>query len=104
MAALANAGELLAMVEAIRGQRDSLVEWLRGRGLAVASSDANFVLFGGLGDAHQVWQRLLDAGVLVREVGPPGWLRVTIGTPAEMDAFRTALAAVLAAAVTEGAR
>jgi histidinol-phosphate aminotransferase len=51
-----------------------------------------------------VWQRLLDAGVLVREVGPPGWLRVTIGTPAEMDAFRTALAAVLAAAVTEGAR
>jgi histidinol-phosphate aminotransferase len=104
LAALANTGELLAMVDAIRAQRDSLVEWLRGRGLAVASSDANFVLFGGLGDAHQVWQRLLGAGVLIREVGPPGWLRVTIGTPAEMGAFRTALAAVLAATVAEGAR
>ena len=34
-------------------------------------------------------------GVLVREVGPPGWLRVSIGTPGEMSAFRDALAGVL---------
>jgi histidinol-phosphate aminotransferase len=33
--------------------------------------------------------------VLVRETGPPGWLRVSIGTPAEMAAFRAALAEVL---------
>jgi histidinol-phosphate aminotransferase len=38
-----------------------------------------------------VWQALLDLGVLVREVGPPRWLRVTVGTPAEMTAFQTAL-------------
>src|SRR2546423_214371 len=71
--------------------------WLRGHGLDVADSDANFVLFGGLGDRRAVWRGLLGAGVLVREAGPPGWLRVTIGTPAEMAAFRSALTGVLTA-------
>jgi histidinol dehydrogenase len=94
-AALAHAGELLAAVADIRAERDSLVAWLRGRGLAAADSDANFVLFGEFGDSHAVWQGLLDRGVLVRETGPPGWLRVSIGTPAEMTAFRDALTAVL---------
>ena len=32
-------------------------------------------------------KRLLDRGVLIRDVGLPGWLRVTAGTPAETDAF-----------------
>ncbi len=53
------------------------------------------MLFGTFHDRRAVWQRLVDQGVLIREVGPPGWLRVTIGTPREMDAFRTALEAVL---------
>jgi histidinol dehydrogenase len=94
-AALARAGALLATVADLRAERDSLVDWLRGRGLAAADSDANFVLFGEFGDSHAVWQGLLDRGVLVRETGPPGWLRVSIGTPAEMTAFRDALTAVL---------
>ena len=98
-AALAHAGELLAMVEAVRVQRDGLVDWLRRRGLTVADSDANFVLFGEFGEPHAVWQRLLDLGVLIREVGPRGWLRVSIGTPAEMEAFGAALDAALAAGV-----
>jgi histidinol-phosphate aminotransferase len=72
------------------------VAWLRQRGLAAADSDANFVLFGEFGDRHAVWQGLLDRGVLIRETGPPGWLRVSIGTAAEMDTFRTALDEVLA--------
>ena len=94
-AALAHADGLLATVADLRAERDGLVDWLRGRGLAAADSDANFVLFGRFGDSHAVWQGLLDRGVLVREVGPPGWLRVSIGTPAEMTAFRDALTAVL---------
>jgi len=69
--------------------------WWAGCAGAAADSDANFVLFGEFGDSHAVWQGLLDHGVLVREVGPPGWLRVSIGTPAEMGAFRGALAEVL---------
>jgi histidinol-phosphate aminotransferase len=96
--ALAHSGELLASVAAIRSERDAVVTWLRQQGLVVADSDANFVLFGRLADRRAVWQALLDRGVLIREVGPPDWLRVSVGTPAEMAAFRDALAAVLAQA------
>jgi len=94
-AALAHAAEPLATVAALRAERDGLVGWLRQRGLTVADSDANFVLFGKFDSRHEVWQGLLDRGVLVREVGPPRWLRVTVGTPEEMAAFRSALAEVL---------
>jgi histidinol-phosphate aminotransferase len=94
--ALRHASELLATVAVLRSERDALVAWLRQRGLAAADSDANFVLFGEFGDRHAVWQGLLDRGVLIRETGPPGWLRVSIGTAAEMDTFRTALDEVLA--------
>ncbi len=90
-AALAHAGEPLATVAALRAERDALVGWLRERGLTAVDSDANFVLFGEFADRRQVWQGLLDRGVLIREVGPPGWLRVSVGTPGEMAAFRSAL-------------
>ena len=94
--ALAHAGELLATVAVLRSERDELVRWLRSRGLTAADSDANFVLFGEFGDRHAVWQGLLDRGVLIREVGPPGWLRVSVGTAEETAAFRAALDEVLA--------
>jgi len=94
-AALAHAGELLTAVSAIRAGRDELTGWLRARGLSVADSDANFVMFGTFAGRRAVWQALVDRGVLIREVGPPGWLRVTIGAPREMESFRTALEAVL---------
>jgi histidinol-phosphate aminotransferase len=96
LAALEHAAVLLASVEAIRAERDALVGWLRAQGLAVADSDANFVLFGTFTDRRAIWQDLLGRGVLIREVGPPQWLRVSIGTAEEMAVFRAALAAVLA--------
>ena len=52
------------------------------------------MLFGHFADAHAAWQALLDRGVLVRDVGLPGWLRVTAGTAEEIDAFLTALGEV----------
>jgi histidinol-phosphate aminotransferase len=94
-AALAHRDEPLATVQTLRTERDALVDWLRARGLAVAGSDANFVLFGHFPDRHQVWRGLLDQGVLIRETGPAGWLRVTVGLPDEMTAFRDALDKVL---------
>ncbi len=89
--ALRHADELLARVDDLRLERDLVVDWLRGRGLQVADSDANYVLFGRFADRHAVWQGLLDRGVLIRETGPDGWLRVSVGTPEEMAAFRAAL-------------
>jgi histidinol-phosphate aminotransferase len=94
--ALIHADDLLARVADLRAERDATVTWLRSIGLRAADSDANFVLFGVLPDRHQVWQRLLDRGVLIRETGPDGWLRVSIGTSAEMAAFRAALHEALA--------
>jgi histidinol-phosphate aminotransferase len=93
--ALAHAPEMLAKVDQLRQARDDLAQWLAAQGLQVAESDANFVLFGRFADRHAVWQALLDSGVLIRETGPEGWLRVSAGTPAEMQAFKEALAAVL---------
>ena len=89
--ALTYVDELLAHVDDLRAERDATVAWLREQGLEVADSDANFVLFGRFADRHAVWQGLVDRGVLIRETGPEGWLRVSIGTADEMAAFRQAL-------------
>jgi histidinol-phosphate aminotransferase len=91
LAALRHAPELLGRVDDLRAERDRTVDWLRGEGLEVADSDANFALFGRFADRHAVWQGLLERGVLIRETGPEGWLRVSIGTADEMAAFRQAL-------------
>jgi histidinol-phosphate aminotransferase len=105
-AALAHGSEALARVEQLRTERDATVRWLRATGWRAADSDANFVLFGTFADRHAVWQGLLDRGVLIRETGPDGWLRVSIGTADEMAAFRSALIEVTGeplAHVTSGA-
>jgi len=94
-ALLDHAPTLLAQVDALRAERDGLAAWLDGQGLEVADSEANFVLFGRFGDRRRVWQGLLGRGVLVRETGPEGWLRVSVGTPEETATFRRALTEVL---------
>jgi histidinol-phosphate aminotransferase len=91
LAALRHAPELLGKVDDLRAERDATVAWLREQGLEVADSDANFALFGRFADRHVVWQGLVDRGVLIRETGPDGWLRVSIGTAEEMAAFKQAL-------------
>jgi histidinol-phosphate aminotransferase len=91
LAALRHAPELLGRVDDLRAERDATVAWLREQGFEVADSDANFVLFGRFADRHAVWQGLVDRGVLIRETGPDGWLRVSVGTRDEMAAFGQAL-------------
>ncbi|HEY0126480.1 MAG TPA: histidinol-phosphate transaminase [Blastococcus sp.] len=90
-AALAHTDALLATVDEVKAQRDRIVAALAAMGLTSVPSDANFVLFGHFADASAAWQALLDRGVLVRDVGLPGWLRVTAGTTDETTAFLTAL-------------
>lgn len=93
--ALANSREMLGQVEVLREQCQLIQRWLRNQGLQVVPSQANFCLFGRFADRHAVWSDLLDRGVLVRETGPAGYLRVSAGTPTEMAAFREALTEVL---------
>jgi histidinol-phosphate aminotransferase len=91
LAALEHTDTLLGYVEQLKAERDRLVAELRATGYEVTESDANFVQFGRFDDSHAVWQQILDRGVLVRDNGVPGWLRVTAGTPDENDAFLSAV-------------
>jgi len=92
VAALRHARELLATVESIKAQRDRMIRELGELGYRPWASEANFVLFGGVDDPGAVFRALLDEGVIVRDVGIPGTLRVTAGTPEETDRFLAALA------------
>ena len=94
LAAISHADELLGQVDMLRNERDALSAWLASEDLDVLPSGANFLLFGKFADRHAIWQGLLDHGVLIRETGPAGYLRVSIGTPQENEAFRDALVAV----------
>ena len=95
--ALSFADELLAGVDTLISQREIVQAGLSKLGLNITPSEANFLLFGGFKQpADQIWQKLLDRGILIRDVGLLGQLRVTIGTAAENQAFLSALTEVLA--------
>jgi histidinol-phosphate aminotransferase len=89
-AALRHADATLGSVAKLVAERGRVVDALSRLDFQVVPSDANFVLFGRFADAHAVWRSYLDRGVLVRDVGIAGHLRVTIGTQEENDAFLSA--------------
>jgi histidinol-phosphate aminotransferase len=99
--ALAHVGELMDHIALTQRERERVAAELSAmRGMEVMASDANFLCFSTPVPARRLWRGLLDRGVLLRDVsGYPtleGHLRVTVGTPAENDAFLRALAAELA--------
>ena len=88
--------ELLAEVSKLASDRDAMAKALTEMGLKVIPSDSNFILFGGFeSSSNQLWQKLLAEGVLIRDVGLPGYLRVTIGNDAENSQFLKALKGAL---------
>jgi len=94
VAALRNSDVMLGMVDEIVGQRDRITATLEALGYTPHESWSNFVLFGGVADPRATWQRLYDRGVLIRDVGIAGHLRVTAGTETETTAFLDALASI----------
>ena len=86
-AALQHAAVMLAMVDEIVGQRERISATIAALDYEPYETWTNFVLFGGLADAPATWRALYDRGVLIRDVGIPGHLRVTAGTEAETTAF-----------------
>ena len=91
VAALSHASEMLAMVDDIKAQRDRIVHELTELGYEPWPTWSNFVLFGGVDDPTDVFERLLERGVIVRNLGIPNHLRVSAGTEAETTAFLEAL-------------
>jgi len=91
-AALRHAQDTLGSVAQLAAERDRVSAALTAQGFRVIPSDANFVLFGEFTDAPGAWQGYLDDGVLIRDVGIPGYLRATIGLTEENDAFLAASA------------
>ncbi|WP_394357780.1 histidinol-phosphate transaminase [Microbacterium betulae] len=93
-AALRHADTMLAMVDDIVEQRERISATLEALGYTVYPTWSNFVLFGGVADPRATWQALYDRGVLIRDIGIPGHLRVTAGTEDETSAFLDALAEI----------
>jgi histidinol-phosphate aminotransferase len=94
-AALAHSHEMLRTVEEIREQRDRLYVAFQDIGLDPYRSDANFILVGGLENPDQMWTALLERGILVRNVGIPQTLRITVGTEEETSAVISAITDLL---------
>jgi histidinol-phosphate aminotransferase len=86
-AALRHADDTLGSVALLIAERNRVTNALADMGFRVIPSDANFVLFGEFADAPASWQRYLDDGVLIRDVGIPGFLRATTGLAEENDAL-----------------
>jgi histidinol-phosphate aminotransferase len=95
-AALRHADDTLGSVAILSAERDRVTTALTRMGFRVIPSDANFVLFGQFANAPATWQRYLDAGILIRDVGIPGYLRATTGLADENDAFLKASAQIAA--------
>jgi histidinol-phosphate aminotransferase len=98
LVALAHSDEAVRILDAIREQRERILVTLPSMGVGAFPSSANFVLFRPPRHAREVWRGLLDRGVLVRDFTDlvPECLRVTAGTPEEVDRFLSALEEVLA--------
>ena len=95
-AALRHADDTLGSVAVLIAERERVTTALTRMGFRVVPSDANFVLFGQFADAPAAWRHYLDTGVLIRDVGIPGYLRATTGLAEENDAFLRASAQIAA--------
>jgi histidinol-phosphate aminotransferase len=84
--------ELLGYVSELIRAREAMTAQLLALGLKAVPSSANFILFTGFStEAPKLWSELLGKGVLIRDVGLPGYLRVTVGNEAENTLFINAL-------------
>jgi histidinol-phosphate aminotransferase len=96
-AALGDVAHVRRSLELNQAERPRLAAALQARGFRVLPSLANFVTFDTGGSGRELFQQLLARGVIVRPLDPyemGSFLRVSVGTAAENDAFLGALDAV----------
>lgn len=101
VAALRHSAEMLATVADIKEQRAVLADALTKLGFYVWQSGTNFLLVGGFADPDGVFQDLRAQGILIRNLGIPGHLRFTVGTPEETKTLIAAVAALCPQAVDQ---
>ncbi|WP_167197236.1 histidinol-phosphate transaminase [Brevibacterium pigmentatum] len=94
--ALEHAELLLGNVDRLIDSRNRMASHLAEAGFTVHDSDSNFVLFGNISSPADLWQKLLDRGVLIRDIGITGHARVNAGTEEETEAFLNAIDEILA--------
>ncbi|WJZ03097.1 histidinol-phosphate transaminase [Corynebacterium freiburgense] len=95
ISALRHSEDTLATVDVLVQERRRVVAELINMGYQVMPSESNFILFGRFESQAEAWQKFLDRGVLIRNVGVTGYLRATIGLPQENDAFIQAAREIL---------
>jgi len=86
-------------IERLKGERDKLIKSLNAiRGVKAFRSDANFILFTVTKPYEEVFNELLNKGVLVRKTGSilnmGGCLRATVGLPDMNECFIEALTSI----------
>ena len=95
LAALNDQDWMRANAEKIRAERARLTEALSSRSWRCTPSQTNFVFARPpAGNAPEIFAALKEKRIFVRHFNLPGiseWLRITVGTPAENDAFLAAL-------------
>jgi len=96
-AALGDTLHVRRSLELNRQEKPRLTSALVARGFTVLESLTNFVTFDTRRAGREVFQELLAHGVIVRPLDPyrmASFLRVSVGTSAENDAFLAALDSV----------
>ena len=90
--AIESADLLQSGLDEIRSERERVRAAITLNGWKAFPSSANFILFTGFtGPSNEIWEAFLDRGILIRDIGLTGHLRVTIGTRVENDAFIAAM-------------
>jgi histidinol-phosphate/aromatic aminotransferase/cobyric acid decarboxylase-like protein len=93
VAGIADRAHRAATLEAVTRGRIALTETLRGLGIQVAEAAANYVC-AEVGATFPVVSAMAGAGVAIRDcadMGLPGWVRLAVPPPAELDRVIDAL-------------
>jgi histidinol-phosphate aminotransferase len=86
--------------------RESVFEWLRSNGYSFIPSQSNCFMLDTRRQGKQVIEAMQQQNVFIGRVWPimPTYVRITVGTPAEMDHFQTAFHRVMKGSVSSSLR
>jgi histidinol-phosphate aminotransferase len=101
VASLRHRDVIEGQISLLISERERLYNALsRTKGITAYPSETNFILFRAATDATDIYNKLKQAGILIKNLNKPGplknCLRVTVGTPEENSEFVSKLQEILA--------